>query len=142
MTKKTFANGVGKIIPVVGGVVAGGLTFATMLPMGQRLAETLDEAHFGYTPKEFEDDWDEIIEIMEDDTENSNAEITSASTEQKCKLTVPSFLTSKRKSVDQAASKHPETALDKIQKAKQMLDAGILSEQEFSAIKTKLISEM
>ena len=142
MTKKVFANGIGKIIPVVGGVVAGGLTFATMLPMGQRLADTLDEAHFGYTVEEFEDDWDEIVEIMEADQEESGGEVTDASAEQKRKIAIPNFLAGKKRSADNTASPKSDVALDKIQKAKQMLDEGILTEQEFADIKAKVISEM
>ena len=37
LTKATFASGVAKIIPVVGGVISGGLNFASMMPMANRL---------------------------------------------------------------------------------------------------------
>lgn len=37
MTKDTFAKGVGKVIPFVGGVISGGLTLASFLPMANRL---------------------------------------------------------------------------------------------------------
>lgn len=49
VTRETFAKGVSKAIPVVGGVISGGLTFASMRPMGRRLANTLSEANFEYT---------------------------------------------------------------------------------------------
>lgn len=41
MTTETFAKSVGKIIPVVGGVVSGGLTLASFLPMSHRLKRHL-----------------------------------------------------------------------------------------------------
>lgn len=62
MTKDVFAKGVSKAVPVVGGVVSGGITYATMKPMGRRLARTLDEAAFGYSADERRKD----IEIVAD----------------------------------------------------------------------------
>lgn len=56
VTKNTVANGIAKVIPIVGGVVSGSITFASMLPMGKRLAATLDEAHFDYTEEEIQED--------------------------------------------------------------------------------------
>ena len=41
MTKETFAKGVGKIIPILGGIVSGGLTFFTFRPCAKRLQKTL-----------------------------------------------------------------------------------------------------
>lgn len=41
MSKGTFAKGVAKAIPVVGGVFSGGLTLATFLPMAKRLRKHL-----------------------------------------------------------------------------------------------------
>lgn len=41
MTKKTFASGVAKAIPVAGAVFSGGLTLATFLPMSKRLQKHL-----------------------------------------------------------------------------------------------------
>lgn len=43
MNKQIFAKGVGKAIPVVGGVFAGGLTFATFKPCANRLKWKLRE---------------------------------------------------------------------------------------------------
>lgn len=41
MTKKLFAGGVAKAIPVVGAVLSGGLTLGTFLPMSKRLQKHL-----------------------------------------------------------------------------------------------------
>lgn len=75
MTKEVFAKGVSKAVPVIGGVVSGGITLATMRPMGMRLIEAMDDAHFGYTESDFESDWKVVQEIIiegESDTEGSD----------------------------------------------------------------------
>lgn len=41
MTKKLFAGGVAKAIPLVGAVISGGLTLGTFLPMAKRLQKHL-----------------------------------------------------------------------------------------------------
>ncbi|MEB9553119.1 bacteriochlorophyll 4-vinyl reductase [Bacillus cereus] len=43
ITKDSFAKGISKVIPFVGGVVSGGLTFASMMKMGNRLSKSLEE---------------------------------------------------------------------------------------------------
>lgn len=43
MNKQIFANGVSKIVPVIGGVVTGGLTYATFRPSAMRLKKSFDE---------------------------------------------------------------------------------------------------
>lgn len=46
MTKQIFAKGVSKVIPVVGGVASGGLTYATFKPMSKRLQNHLQQLPF------------------------------------------------------------------------------------------------
>lgn len=41
MTKKLFASGVAKVIPIVGAVLSGGLALGTFLPMSKRLQKHL-----------------------------------------------------------------------------------------------------
>lgn len=120
MTKNVFAKGVSKAIPIIGGVVSGGITFATMRPMGMRLAETMDQAHFTYTQDAFEADWQDIVEAYEEDAIEATAEDTPIENTQPT----------------------TDDLLSKIQQAKQMLDSGIISEAEFAEIKSKLISQM
>ena len=43
MTEEVFAKGVAKVIPVVGGFVSGGLTFASYKPMAKKLKKYLSE---------------------------------------------------------------------------------------------------
>ena len=42
MTKDIFAKGISKVIPVIGGVASGGLTYATYKPMANRLKKYLE----------------------------------------------------------------------------------------------------
>ncbi len=63
VTKSTVAKGISKAIPVIGGVISGGLNFASMMPMGNRLAQTLDDASFDYTEEEILNDYKEISDI-------------------------------------------------------------------------------
>lgn len=79
MTKSVFAKGVSKAIPIIGGVISGSITFASMKPMGKRLADTLEEAHFDYTPADFESDWQDIVAQCE---EEAQAEAQSEAQEQ------------------------------------------------------------
>lgn len=65
MTKDTFAKGVSKVIPVVGGVVSGGLTYTSMTKMGNRLRNTLYDS-LNYSTQEFQKDMDEIKREMPD----------------------------------------------------------------------------
>lgn len=121
ITKDTFAKGVSKAVPILGGVVSGGITFATLRPMGQRLAKTLDEAHFDYTQEEYEQDMQQIIvEFNEDEATPEEDPVPAAAAEE-----------------DSTAA-----AMKKIQQAKQMLDSGIITEEEFAAIKARIISEI
>lgn len=43
MTKEIFAKSVAKFVPILGGIVSGGLTLATFKPMSHRLLKLLDE---------------------------------------------------------------------------------------------------
>jgi len=52
MVKASFAKGVSKAVPLLGGVISGGLTLATFKPMSQKLKKHLSTlAHM--SPKEF-----------------------------------------------------------------------------------------
>ena len=120
MTKDVFAKGVSKALPIVGGVVSGGITFATLRPMGKRLKDVLEEAHFSYSQEAFEADWSEIVKVSESEDEPTVEEVVEES----------------------VAAAGTVNVLEKIQEAKQMFDLGILSESEFSEIKAKLIAQM
>lgn len=124
MTKEIFAKGVSKAIPVIGGVVSGGITFATMRPMGIRLVDALDEAHFSYSESEFESDWKDVVLVCNDAEFTEEPSSDAAPCEEK-------------KTVGSSNG-----ILDQIKQAKELLDAGVIGEEEFAAIKAKLISQM
>ena len=117
MTKSVFAKGVSKAIPLIGGVVSGGITFASMRPMGNRLVDTFDDCKFDYTQEEFEADWQEInsdefvdVEVCEPVLEAENS-----------------------------AEKSGDDIVTKLREYKSLLDDGIISEDEFTELKAILI---
>ncbi|WP_077601773.1 bacteriochlorophyll 4-vinyl reductase [Oceanobacillus sojae] len=65
ITKDTFAKGVSKIIPVVGGVVSGGLTYTTMTKMGNSLRNAMLDT-LDYSQQDFKKDINEIKNSMSD----------------------------------------------------------------------------
>ena len=69
LTKKTFAQGVSKAVPVIGGFISGGINFASMMPMANRLNETLDKATFNYSEEEFNSDIEIIMNPDEHEEE-------------------------------------------------------------------------
>ncbi|MDR1068809.1 MAG: hypothetical protein LBL36_06175, partial [Clostridiales Family XIII bacterium] len=86
IVKDTFAKGVSKTVPLLGGVISGGLTLATFKPMAHKLQKHLSEmAHM--SPEEFAEyeaaltvviDEEELaaVESGEDTTEEAVEEIT------------------------------------------------------------------
>lgn len=119
VTKDTFAKGVSKAVPIIGGIVSGGLTFATLRPMGQRLAKTLDEAHFDYTEQEFEQDWQTIV--------------TDFANESPAAEPIPTPV--KKPALD-------GEVLEKIKDAKKMMDDGLITQEEFTKIRARIIANM
>ncbi len=67
MTKEIFAKGVSKVIPVVGGVASGGLTYFTYKPMAEKLRKYLAtlqlcDVNFYKDHEYIELDFDDIID--------------------------------------------------------------------------------
>ncbi|MBQ7063766.1 MAG: bacteriochlorophyll 4-vinyl reductase [Firmicutes bacterium] len=74
MTKTIAAKGIAKVIPIVGGIITGGLTFASMMPMANRLQETLNKACFHYSEEEFYKDLETIENASSDFEEEANVQ--------------------------------------------------------------------
>ncbi|WP_151737476.1 SHOCT domain-containing protein [Paenibacillus tengchongensis] len=125
ITKKTFAQGLSKAIPVLGGVISGGLTYASMKPMGSRLRSTLLDAVDGYSNEDFSRDYEdiqrEIIDITDEVIEDSGIEPFEA------------------ESVPSEDNSQPFSVADEILKFKQLLDAGVITQEEFDQQKAKLL---
>ena len=63
----SLTKGMGKVIPILGGVLSGGLTFAIMKPMGERLQKELSKL-VNYNEGQYQIDIDTIrkeAEIIE-----------------------------------------------------------------------------
>lgn len=61
MTKQLFANGVSKVVPVVGGVVTGGLTYLTFKPCAKRLKRSFMSLRLSDPSFYTENHGDEVI---------------------------------------------------------------------------------
>lgn len=59
LTKGGLAKGIGKFIPILGGIIAGGLTFATMKPMGESLQKELSKL-VNYSEVQYQEDVETI----------------------------------------------------------------------------------
>ena len=70
LAKDTFARSASKAVPVLGGIVSGGVTFASLRPMGIRLMKTFDKAHFSYSDIDIRND----IRDIEEETARIEAE--------------------------------------------------------------------
>lgn len=62
LTKATFAKGVSKFIPLVGGAVSGTMNYISLKPMANRLKDELGK-NINYTTKDYEQD----IKILNDE---------------------------------------------------------------------------
>lgn len=145
VTKNSLAQGATKVIPVVGGVVSGGLNFASMLPMANRLADALDKASFDYTEEEILEDYQKMQEMINPDS----------ITEQKPKDSlkdraaggikqlgdgISGLLTKARKS--RADSETGSDIFEKIEKLAKLRETGAITQEEFDAKKADLLSKI
>lgn len=125
ITKKTFAQGVSKAIPVLGGVISGTLTYASMKPMGNRLRKALFDTANGYSFEEFSRDYDEIKREIIDIT----VETTEEDSQQNEEIAAPV-----------TAQNEPFSVADELMKFKQLLDMGVITQEDFDNKKSKLLS--
>lgn len=138
LTKKTLASGVSKAIPVIGGVISGTINFASMMPMARKLNDTLDNATFDYSEEEFNRD----IELLSNETGKVSEEDKQSFKEKfvvgfsKTKNSV-SNLFSKLKDNKDKAEMDP---IEEIKKYKELLDSGIINQEEFNKKKKDLLN--
>lgn len=146
VTKNTVAKGVSKTIPVVGGVISGGLNFASMLPMARRLVESLDQANFSYTEAEIMNDYQEIQEMAESGSPEQ-AEKNSARDRaiRGVKSLGSVFMKGKETHQERAVDAGKETETDvfvKIEKLAKLRELGAITQQEFENKKAELLSQI
>ncbi len=73
---------VSKALPIVGGLVSGGITYVSMPPMGNRLVDALEEVQFDYSDEKFAADIEAMKKTAEaEQTPNSDTIIIEAVSE-------------------------------------------------------------
>ena len=139
VTKSTVAKGVSKVIPVIGGVISGGLNFASMMPMANRLQKALDSASFGYTEEDLEKDIIEIENITDAEPIEEKDMKTKIVDGGKKALDNISDLFSKKKASPAAQG---EDVMETLKKLSELKDAGIITEEEFGQKKAELLAKI
>ena len=138
LTKKTFASGVSKAIPVIGGVISGTINFASMMPMATRLNETLDKAIFDYSEEEFNNDINvlsnETGEVTEEEKQSFKEKLTNSLN--KTKDNVSEWLSK----FDKNKKTTNDDPVEQIKKYKELLDSGIITKEEFDKKKKELLN--
>lgn len=145
MTKQVFSKGVSKVVPILGGLVSGGLTFVTMQPMGIKLIDALDDAHFDYSQEELDADMkiikeesekilnEEIIDVEYDENNNQVVSNIELKVDQEEKMSNTKADLNKKSTTE---------VLAEIKQAKELLDMGVLSEEEFNLLKSSLLAQI
>lgn len=145
ITKTTVAQGISKAVPVIGGVISGGLNFASMMPMAKRLNNALDQAAFDYSDEDFAFDVD-VMERMANG-EIINDEAPSKTDEIKEKVSIgfksvgnkaSGFISKLSNAKVKEDAKSDPT--EEIKKYKELLDLGIISQEEFDKKKKDLLN--
>lgn len=151
ITKATVAQGVSKAIPIVGGVISGGLNFASMMPMANRLNTEFDKTTFDYTESEFEADYIAVEQaqvtgyIEAEPKPNKTEEIKSKVTDgfksigDKTTDLLGKFGKKPEKAEPKPATEAVENPIEKIKEYKELLDLGILTQEEFDKKKKELL---
>ena len=145
ITKSTVAKGVSKAIPVLGGVLSGGLNFASMMPMANRLQAALDSAAFVYTEEDLAKDIIEIAHITVDDRETDKAAapakeiVDDPATGGKKTHKITSLFAKKAPNAEEKADEDVFKTLNKLSKLK---ERGIITEEEFNSKKKELLSRL
>lgn len=135
LTKKTFAQGVSKAVPVIGGFISGGINFASMMPMANRLNDTLDKAIFNYSDEEFNKD----IEIIMNPDEYEEAEEDKTNVGKKVFDGINNTTAGISKFISKIGKKTENDPYDEIKKLKDLLDNNIITQEEFEQKKKQLL---
>lgn len=141
VTKSTVAKSVSKAIPVIGGVISGGLNFASMMPMANRLQSALESAIFGYTEEDFANDIDTIESIEYDESEeDADKDFKSKIVESGKKLgsNLSGLFGRKKGETDSVA----EDPIETIRKLSELKEMGIITQEEFESKKAELLAKI
>lgn len=126
LTKKTFAQGVSKAVPVIGGFVSGGVNFASMMPMANRLNDALYKATFNYSDEEFNNDIEIIMNIDENEEIEEKKDVGKKISEGFNNTTagITNFISNIGKN-------KKEDPYEEVKKLKELLDNDIITQEEF-----------
>lgn len=137
MTKGVFAKGVSKAVPILGGIASAAITYASMRPMGTKLIDEFDEVKFDYSQGEFKADWENITKEFE------LGSIDADFTEVKEPTTRKWYQAEKSVDTEATETQAPEKSFaDKLKEAKELLDSGIITEEEYNGIKEKILANI
>lgn len=143
VTKSAVAKSVSKAIPVLGGVVSGGLNFASMMPMAKRLQSALDSASFGYSEADLEKDIYEIENIVVDEsvesTENRDVKSKIVANGKKAMDSISEIFSKKKGEAHQSNS---DDVLETIKKLSELEEAGVITQEEFERKKAELLTRI
>lgn len=124
-----------KAVPVIGGFISGGINFASMMPMANRLNDTLDKATFNYSDEEFNRDIEVIINP--DEFEETNKEKSSVG--KKLSDGLNNTTTGISKFISKIGKKDENDPYEEIKKLKDLLDSNIITQEEFEQKKKLLL---
>lgn len=135
ITKQTVASGATKVVPIIGGVVSGGINFASMMPMANRLNETLDKATFDYSDEEFEKD----IDIIANANEVEEPKDEKVNLSKKVSEGINNTTSEISKFISKIGKKNKNDTYEEIKKLKELLDNNIITQEEFEQKKKSLL---
>ena len=146
LTKKTLASGVSKAIPIIGGVISGTINFASMMPMAKRLNETLDKATFDYSEEEFNNDIEALSnedgEVTEEEKKSFKEKLADGFNKTKGNVTgwfSKSNKNEKEEPKEEIKEELNADPIEEVKKFKELLDMGIVTQEEFDKKKKELL---
>ena len=154
VTKTTVAQGISKAVPIVGGVISGSLNYVSMMPMANRLNAALNKACFNYSEEEMAADIETIESIGEEAPESvQSSKLSRFANAAKggiqdgwlkassCATSLLSKIKSdhSKKETDNTLITYDEK-IETLRKLKQLVDEGILSQDEFDAKKKEILA--
>lgn len=144
VTKATVAQGVSKAIPVIGGVISGGLNFASMMPMAKRLSTALDKAAFDYNEDDYEADLDIIDKMASGEVIVENESDKKEEIKQKLSDTINDAKKGVSNIIGKFGQKNNSAQksdpIEDIKKFKELLDIGVITQEEFDKKKKELLN--
>ena len=147
VTKTTVANGASKAIPVIGGVISGSLNFVSMMPMANRLQSTFEKAIFDYSDDEFEKDIEHIASFGEEGTDKEESLKDKLSVGLKNRTAdVSKWISKKREEISEKKQAKElisqNEVFETIERLKDLLDAGVITQEEFDSKKADLLDRI